>query len=54
METIYIPDTEYVLFIKSFSFKQKSLENIEGHWRWIVEINGSKKIVRPESTKPND
>ncbi len=55
METIYIPDGEYVAYIKSLMADGNAeLTNVDGKNRWVCEIDGIKKIVRPESAKSNE
>lgn len=50
-ETIYVPDTEFAIFVRSVPWE---VQDIDGHMRWICEVDGVKKIVRPLSTKPNE
>ncbi len=47
-ETIYVPDAEFNEFVRSRPWE---LISIDGSARWLVEIDGVKKIVRPESSK---
>lgn len=55
METIYLPDAEFVIFIRSIPWSRKELKSIDGHMRWIVkDEDGTQRIVRPESAKPKD
>lgn len=52
--TEYIPggDADFVVFVQSLGNKAE-LVSIEGHARWLVtRDDGTKYIVRPESTKP--
>lgn len=49
-ETIYIPENEFVMYIKSFGIGYKAqLIVVDGKNRWLVEQeDGKKVIVRPE------
>lgn len=49
----YIPDNEYVSFIKSIPQSRKELVSIDEKMRWLITLeDGSKNVIRPESTKP--
>lgn len=52
IETIYIPDGEFVIFIRSIPWSRKELKSVDGHFRWIVEGDDKvKRYVRPEIGK---
>ncbi len=52
--TKYIPDDEFVAFIKGLSNDRKRLAGVDGFTRWhIKEADGSEYILRPESSRKN-
>lgn len=53
METRYVKDAEYVVFINSKGDKAE-LITLNGHARWKIVEDGDEYICRPESTKPNE
>lgn len=54
METIYVPDEEYVFFIKSLK-DTAVLTGVEGKMRWVVtREDGTQYICRPESVHATD
>lgn len=54
-ETTYMPDAEFVIFIRSIPWSRKELKSVDGHMRWIVkEEDGTQRFVRPESGRPKD
>lgn len=51
MEIKYIPDTEFVIFIKQLGDKAQ-LKAIDGHFRWVVTgEDGIDYIARPEECR---
>lgn len=55
METIYIPDPEFVSHVQKLRTEGKAeLIGVEGKMRWVIEEDGVKKLIRPESSKPNE
>lgn len=52
LETQYMPDAEFTVFVRSLPWSRKSLVSIEGKMRWIITgDDGVKYILRPESAK---
>lgn len=55
METIYIPDLDFVSYVQRLRAEGKAeLIGVEGKMRWVVEEEGVRKLIRPESSKPHE
>lgn len=53
VETQYMPDTEFTVFVRSLPWSRKSLVSIKGKMRWIITgDDGVKYILRPDSGRP--
>ncbi len=50
--TKYMPDAEFVAFVKSVPQEKKKLSGVGGFNRWIIkDEDGSEYILRPESSR---
>ncbi len=52
-EILYVPENDFKTFVRSRPYELISIpgEDGERHMRWLVEVDGVKKIVRPEGAK---
>ncbi len=53
MQTKYIPDTEFALFIHTQKDNAR-LVNLDGHARWLVKEDGVEFIARPKGARNHD
>ncbi len=52
--TKFMPDEEFVAFVKGLPNKDKRILSVEGFNRWhIRETDGTEYILRPESSRKN-
>jgi hypothetical protein len=52
VETQYMPDAEFIVFVRSLPWSRKSLVSIEGKMRWVITgDDGVQHVLRPESAR---
>ncbi len=50
--TRYMPDADFVTFVKGLPLSRKRLTGIGGNNRWIIkDEDGSEYLLRPESSR---
>lgn len=52
METRYMPDAEFITFVRSLPWSRKALVSADGHMRWKIKGDDDKEyFLRPESAQ---